>query len=266
MLTGSGKLVLPRWLFVYYKTFDLEGVVARPPVANSETFPLGLGFLSKGAGSEPDYDYWCGSVLNNTSPELHRKSIPNCTEVVTQRIRFPFCWDGRLQSADNGHVVMPTGLYEGSVCPTSHGRRIPHIEFQLEYTVDGTTSDWFLSSDVDPVTNSVQEPRGGSAHGDWLNGWHPLINQLWVQTCTEINVDCTQNVFDSERVWFLDFHDKSRFTEIDSNVVPLSLISGLCPWDIDREPEDYALCRSAESPRRPSWSYRATTGTSSGLS
>jgi hypothetical protein len=239
MMDGNGNVVVPRWLFIYYKTS-----VAKPDVRQSEVFPEGLGFVSKGVGSSPDIDYWCGPVTENVNHAIHKQTIPSCNGRMTQRVKFPFCWDGRLNSKDNSHMVMPIGRYEASICPDTHPRRIPHIEYQLEYTVPGNSGSWHLSSDVSPTTNQLSAARGSTAHGDWMNGWNPTLNKLWNDNCTKKNLDCTQNVFLPDKTR-LQFHNKARFNGVGSNIISAADINKLCPGDQDSGRYDGAYCQTA---------------------
>lgn len=250
LLDGNENAVIPQSLFVYYKTFRDRQVTDFPNIQDAEVFPEGLRFLSTAKSTEgqpeQNIDYWCGPVTNNVKHELHSQTIPDCTGVFTQRVRFPFCWDGRLESPDNSHMVFPLGNYNESNCPTSHPRRIPHIEYQIVYSVPGGTStaNWYLSSDVDPVTGDVAA-GGTTGHGDWFNGWNPEINRTWNQNCTQALWDCAQNSLDQNKQR-LTFHDRTyQGAGPNEYLVPISTLTQLCPGDTDSNTVDIAYCHSA---------------------
>jgi hypothetical protein len=48
------------------------------------------------------------------------------------------------------------------------------------------TSQWFLSSDVDPNTLTVPGARGATAHADWFGAWNKEINKEWVDNCSNV--------------------------------------------------------------------------------
>jgi hypothetical protein len=64
----------------------------------------------------------------------------------------------------------------------------PNLEYFVNYVVmpGEDTSDWYLSSDVDDTTFIVGS-RGASLHADWWGGWHPTINQEFLDNCVNFN-------------------------------------------------------------------------------
>ena len=251
MLDGRGNAVVPHWMFLYYKTFKKRSVTPQPAVTEAEVFPEGLQILNTAKSTMPNQptnniDFWCGDVHGNVKHSTHREYIPDCSGLVTQRVRFPYCWDGRLRSDDYSHMVYPIGDYGAGVCPDTHTRRIPHIEYQLTYSVPpGTnTSAWHLSSDVNPTTKQVAN-GGSTMHGDWMNGWNTRINEQWNQNCTRTLWDCSQNAFRRDKTR-LNFHSRNyQNTSPARYLFPVSELTKLCPGDRDVTTVDIAYCDEA---------------------
>ena len=250
MLDGVGNAVVPHWMFLYYKTFKLRAVEPSPAVTDAEVFPEGLQILSTVVSTDgqptTNIDFWCGDVHGNVRHNTHREFIPDCSGLITQRVRFPYCWDGRLESEDFSHMVYPIGDYGSGLCPDTHQRRIPHIEYQLTYSVPpGTnTSNWHLSSDVNPSTGAIAE-GGTTSHGDWFNGWNPTINEQWNENCTRTLWDCAQGGLERDKTR-LNFHNRN-FQNVSPNqyLIPVSELTQLCPGDVDNNTVDIAYCSDA---------------------
>ena len=66
----------------------------------------------------------------------------------------------------------------------------PNLVVYANYVVEpgNDTSDWFLSSDVTGSGGGATVgPRGASLHSDWWGGWHPDINQEFLDECVNFN-------------------------------------------------------------------------------
>jgi len=65
----------------------------------------------------------------------------------------------------------------------------PNLSYFINYVVEPgeDTSQWYLSSDVDHMSlnsgGSLSGPRGSTHHADWWGGWHPTINEEWINNC-----------------------------------------------------------------------------------
>ena len=105
-------------------------------------------------------------------------------------LRFPWCWNGELDSPDHkSHVVFPegskSGFWDGNTCPDSHPQILPRIRYRIFFDVkDFTTSttEAFLSSDVDHVTGEIAE-GGTTSHGDWFGGWNRDVIDTLLENC-----------------------------------------------------------------------------------
>lgn len=252
LLDGEGNARIPRFNFVYYKTFDTGN--ARPALEDVEAFPSGLQFLSSAKstveGQETrNIDWWCGPITNNIESKTpHFQSIPdNCPQnLLGMRVRFPFCWNGELKSSDpftNDHMVFPVGDYEASVCPDSHPRRIPHIEYQMIFRIPAGSdlSQWHLSSDVNPTTGEIAD-GGSTSHGDWFNGWNEAINESINNDCHRALGECHQGIVQSNGVSLVP-HNRPYLN--GDQFIPLEELTKLCPGDTDTNSVEISYCSTA---------------------
>jgi hypothetical protein len=197
--TATHKAIAPKHLLVYYKTgawtYFNDGSVIQP-------LPKGLRIVSGDASrSTPDGagEFLCmvPSVGENR-PGTKGPSIPKSCQPgdeVWSTIRFPQCWDGKNLDSPNhrSHMAFPIAFPSGDPrrqyrCPATHPVVLPQITFEVQYTLpaDGDTSRWRLSSD----TYDPQLPGGYSSHGDWMNGWDPVISDLWGIECMRKRRNC----------------------------------------------------------------------------
>ena len=125
--------------------------------------------------------------------------------VLEMEVKFWNCYDPSGPDGD-WRNWKPSGLTRGSwfysncngyggqvdaIAPPLGDKEIyPNIVYYVNYVVEpgDDTSDWFLSSDVDSstlrdATPSFVGPRGSTHHGDWWGGWHPEINEEFLDNC-----------------------------------------------------------------------------------
>ena len=75
-------------------------------------------------------------------PAFHGFPDVPCPGGLQIRVRFPSCWDGRLDSDDHrGHMTYPTMIDNGP-CPGSHPRRLPFMLYETTWDVDGLDTSW----------------------------------------------------------------------------------------------------------------------------
>jgi len=119
--------------------------------------------------------YWgCSDNSVSGKPTAPPASCP--TGIISLHIGFPNCWDGVLTHAnDTAHLVYPSS----GRCPLTHPHILPRVIMRLEYPVGIPTGDVVLSSGP-PYT----------AHGDFWNGWDPLVLADKIATCINGNVSC----------------------------------------------------------------------------
>jgi hypothetical protein len=199
--TATNRPIAPRSLLLYYKTglwpYMADGSVMQP-------LPKGLKMIagdatrttSGGKGS-----FWCMMPGGNSRTGTSGNSIPaNCQagDEVWARVDFPQCWDGQnLDSPDHkSHMAYPQGWPEyvspvpGKAyrCPPSHPVVLPLISFMPIWSLptNGDTSKWRLASDA----YDASKPGGHSFHADWMNGWDPVVSDLWGIKCMRERRDC----------------------------------------------------------------------------
>ena len=78
------------------------------------------------------------------------------------RIKFPFCSDGNLDSADHrSHMVFPVTQSDGTLqCPSTHPTAVPRLQPNIQFPIPTTSGTVTLSSG-DPST----------MHADFFNAW-----------------------------------------------------------------------------------------------
>jgi len=109
----------------------------------------------------------------------------NCPAGTQLNVRFqaPSCWNGtQLDSADHkSHMAYPVN----GVCPSSHPRPVPMLEFKIAFPVSGNMSQVRLSSG-----------RGYSWHYDFMNAWDEPTLAALVSHCINGGLQCDPRGYD----------------------------------------------------------------------
>ncbi|MGX7828382.1 DUF1996 domain-containing protein [Actinokineospora sp. 24-640] len=166
---------------IYYKSGILDHRQVRP-------FPPGLRFVVGSPSATADQfrtapgavEGWeCGNSYRNwdfpaTCPSGSQLNI---------RYQAPSCWDGvNLDSANHqSHMAYPVS----GVCPASHPRPVPMLEFKIAFPVDGNMSTVRLSSG-----------RGHSWHYDFFNAWDEPTLAALVSHCINGGLQCDSRGYD----------------------------------------------------------------------
>lgn len=198
MFDGDGNVRVPERIVVYYKG---EGVSR----GKSEVYPEGAALIAtdnynalpkdQGGTGGKKVSFLCTDNFS-TITNSGEQTLPSCDgsryrvgearwTVLEMNVKFPQCWNGQDPS-DWTNFAPPGGDWYGSYCTGEFGRNLPNMEYFVNYRVDPgeNTADWFLSSDVDPTSFGLSKGRPGeSIHGDWWGGWHPEVNQMWIDNC-----------------------------------------------------------------------------------
>jgi hypothetical protein len=184
--TRSGSPLTPHSVQVYYKS-GYNSI----PRESIQRFPEGLKLLagnpmSTSRTDNTHYDFRC-EYEGTAGPEMRGPTIPACPvgSYVWAELDFPNCWNGRdLDSPDHKAHMAYSG---GGKCPSSHPVPLTQISFNVLWQVRASDdpSKWKLSSD--------QGAGGYSMHGDWINGWDPAIEEVWLNRCVRAGVDCNSN-------------------------------------------------------------------------
>lgn len=111
-----------------------------------------------------------------------RDTPPDCgTGIVSSRVKFPDCWDGRrLDSSDHKrHMAYSVeGPGPWNVCPDSHPIPVPKLLFKQEWPIhDGTRMTLSSGSAV-------------TMHGDFINSWVQRRLVRMVRRCINASRNC----------------------------------------------------------------------------
>lgn len=200
MFDGAGNVRVPERIVIYYKG---EGKAR----GNSEVYPPEAAMIAqKNLNATPPSEGGAGGnkltflCTDNFSSRTNSgaQTMPSCRGdqfgtdparakwvVMEMNIKFPQCWNG-LDPSNIDNFQPPQGDWYVSRCEGEFNRTLPNLEYFVNYRVKAgeDTSRWHLASDVNPVTFQLgDEPAGATAHGDWWGGWHPEINQRWIDNC-----------------------------------------------------------------------------------
>lgn len=198
MLDSNGKTRIPNNMILYYKN---EGI--NMPAGGYTSIPQGVKMLAgNGKATTPQQHSYndgfaCGGGLftNPTSG-----IIPNCANpnVLSQKILFPRCWDGKPIDMTSqpfvAHVVYPSG-YHGGTCDSEHPKVFAEISilFEWELAPGETTNGWYLSSDITNHSTGAHLPGGTTRHGDYMAGWHKTVVDTWTRDCMNTQWNCQTN-------------------------------------------------------------------------
>jgi len=135
----------------------------------------------------------------NTSCGSSSVHFPNCHRVLEMEVKFWNCWSqGNNQYEDWTGWIPGFSNWFASNCngkvtgqgPTD-AEIYPSMSYFVKYGIElgENTSDWYLSSDVDPSTINNAQPSlrpagaGNTHHGDVWWSWDPDTNQQWLDNC-----------------------------------------------------------------------------------
>lgn len=170
-LYRGGRALRPVQVQAYYQDFYRYGRVL--------PFPAGLRMIA-GAPRRGRVRWTC----RNDHSLGGGPRIPSCgADLVTLRIGFPDCWDGRrLDSPDHrSHMAYndADGLQLGlQHCPASHPVVVPQLQLNVTYPMhDGRG--------VGLASGSVR-----SAHADFFDGWRPSLLRLRVDAVLNGGLAC----------------------------------------------------------------------------
>jgi hypothetical protein len=181
MFNGNTPVIPNGKQVIYYKTGILAYQQVRP-------FPPGLRYVvgSPQSTLEQFRDHpgriegWeCGN-------SAHNWDFPaNCALGSQLNVRFqaPSCWNGtQLDSTDHkSHMAYPVN----GVCPSSHPKPVPMLEFKIAFPVDGNMSQVRLASG-----------RGYTWHYDFFNAWDEPTLAAMVSHCINGGLQCDPRGYD----------------------------------------------------------------------
>lgn len=175
--TTDGAVIPMSTTDVYYKTGSRG-------VPNKDINPPPIGFRMIVGDPKRTTEWRSGQVRWMCEGKIER-SIPECiTGPLRMRLEFPQCWDGlHLYQPDQSHV---TRGVSGQGCPSSHPVALMQLSFSMQFRIDEgrNTKNWRLSTD-----NYKDGPGGHSMHGDWMNGWDPILPPIWTAEILNLGLD-----------------------------------------------------------------------------
>ncbi len=199
MFDGQGNVRIPERVVVYYKGEGKSRGASQPYPEGAAMITHNINTMPGDQGGSPGkLTFTCTDNFSSPSGE-GGNTMPACDGakfknqygvddnprvVLEVNIKFPQCWNGQDPSNwRNFHP--PSGNWYGSNCTGEYNQNFPNLEYFVNYVVDvgENTSDWFLSSDVNPDTLTLDEAGGASVHADWWGGWHKQTNQTWIDNC-----------------------------------------------------------------------------------
>ena len=192
LLDGTGNVVLPKSIVVYYKT---------PRPAETVAMPQGLKMIggnSKGNTTVTGYhnmvEWDCyddsaswlypPDATGATSGRTIPATCPN-GYYLHSIVTFPQCWDGKgLELANTVYQD------EKSNCPANY-KRLPQVQYIVDWprSPTGNYNSWYLSSDRMP--GMAQMPNGSTLHGDWFGGWEKSTMDTWTNSCVRAARNCS---------------------------------------------------------------------------
>lgn len=192
---GDGKVVLPDYLTVYYKSH---------PGAGENKFPRGLraifGYDHKHGPDSPsqtsiNVKHWkCASGSEGVKRTI--AEIQNCPldSHIMGVVAMPTCWDGvNLDSPDHrSHMSYPI---DHVGCPASHPVTLTAFTMLVAFKHLGYQdySTWRLSSDhvMAHDSASTKLPGGTTLHSDWFGAWDDEVLQNWHDGCLNGFLSCS---------------------------------------------------------------------------
>ena len=190
IIDGNGNVRIPERVVVYYKG---EGLAR----GKAEPYPAGAAMIAtENLNAKPEsqggvsgkYSFVCSDKYSSNGG-ASGNTIPSCngsaTAVLEMNVKFGQCWNGK-NPADWKNFRPPGGSWYGSNCTGEFSHTLPNMEYFVNYRVEPgeNTSNWFLSSDVDPTSFGASKATGGStSHGDWWGGWNKDVNKMFIDNC-----------------------------------------------------------------------------------
>ena len=199
LFDGNGNVRIPERIVVYYKG---EGLAR----GASQVYPEGAAMIANDninaisytqGGAQGKFSFVCSdqysgasSTASNTMPScdgdrfLKAYGVTDNPHVVLEmNVKFPQCWNGKDPSNPDNFSLPSEGGWYYSSCGSNI--TLPNLEYFINYRVElgENTANWYLASDVNPMTFNQSVAGGSTIHGDWWGGWHKETNQRWIDNC-----------------------------------------------------------------------------------
>ena len=203
MMNGSGKVVMPDYLSVYYKRMPSSDPRCKRLATACVALPRGLryifGYNMFDPASTPTNvakRWW--NCDGPTSTSGHFATIADALKGCKTGDRLgavlvaPDCWNGRELDSPDHRRHLAYRVYDENAqpkCPAGYPYIIPEFQLGAWYTTDTTAKNWYLSSDRMPGM-PPSEP-GTTFHADWFGAWEDSILALWTANCIEKLLSCS---------------------------------------------------------------------------
>lgn len=193
---GNGNVRIPERIVIYYKGEGKSRGASQVYPDGAAMITHDVNSLPGGSGGSPGkLNYSCTDNYSSPSGD-GSQTMASCDGsrfgsggdrrvVLEVNIKFPQCWNGQDPANWQNFQVPTAGSWYGSDCRGDFGTNLPNLEYFVNYVVEPgeNTSNWFISSDVDPESLELEVAAGSSIHGDWWGGWHKETNQTWIDNC-----------------------------------------------------------------------------------
>ena len=250
----KGNVRVPSSIELYYKS---HGSAAKHPL--TQDFPDDFKMISGSAtgGNNTTYVQWAcdtgqATASLNAIKTNRGATIPNCPagQSLEAHLWFPQCvrndWsaDDSWEVAKNKISFSQGSIWDGN-CPAGTFK-LPLIELFVDYDTqaqDGSTADWFLSSDV-----TAGKSRGVTLHSDWYGGWNDRLFDQIMDKCITRVAECSWDLVDNGVHLTRVEHFGNRHPVAYTGPAAISakaISEALCPGDTYTKVEDAATCESA---------------------
>jgi hypothetical protein len=202
MLDGSGQVVKPEFVSIYYKRRPASDPKCRAVGVGEGTcvsIPNGIKFIfgyDMLTGKWPTGNLW----FNCQGPGSHGGHYANLAEVAPNCpigaklgavITAPSCWDGKNLDSPNHRDHVAYKVRDGNSgqlsCPRTHPYVMPTFELQAWYLVTNDPTRWSLSSDA----MHPDLPKGTTFHADYFEAWDPAVKAMWTANCIDKMLSCS---------------------------------------------------------------------------
>ena len=198
LFDAAGDVRIPMRAIVYYKGYGLAN-------GASEVYPPGAAIIAKpDLHTVPDTqggvapfekaidcsDQFRGprAPASNTMPTCSGGDGTGFFRTIELHVKFPNCWNREDPSnPDNWRTSLEGGWFYSSCLGWA---TTPNIEYIVQYQLDPgeSTAGWYLASDVNRETLTLDVPGGSTLHGDWWGGWREDVNRAWLDGCVNFSV------------------------------------------------------------------------------
>ncbi|MGA7817482.1 DUF1996 domain-containing protein [Caballeronia sp.] len=217
-LKRASGIIMPTFEKTYYKN---DQPVDSSPV---HAIPPGLQMLAgdhMGTAPNSHINFICLGSGNYTTT-MPTSCPPNSASTgdpseLHISVHFPDCWDGKtlkpilgssradrmksLMKASGGALNVAYRNSDGT-CPAAYPVKIPELQLNVAYPLGNDPDLSTAQLSLDPIFQNGQwVPQWGSmytAHGDFINAWHPESMQYMIESCMNKGVvagsTCSKNI------------------------------------------------------------------------